>query len=125
MLPQAFGGFERSLVLRDAVCMQCNSFFSRELELKFARDSIEGHARFAQGVTKPSEFKSIASASTSHGELPDRSATRVQRLTRSNEGVERDDRCGGSRWRVGVYTCGDRDLVRGKWDELQQIGRNS
>jgi hypothetical protein len=69
VLPSAFGSFERALVLEKTVCSGCNAFFSGELELKFARDSIEGHARFAQGVRKASAFKPIGAGATSYVEV--------------------------------------------------------
>ncbi|RYZ18022.1 MAG: hypothetical protein EOO70_00140 [Myxococcaceae bacterium] len=68
VVPQAFGLFEANLVL-DCVCKSCNDFFSKELDLKFARDSIEGLDRFKHGVKDPSSYKSLGRRSTSKVEV--------------------------------------------------------
>ncbi len=52
-MPQAFGTFENNLTLKDIVCTDCNHYFSKTLELFFARDSIEAYDRIRLGL-KPS-----------------------------------------------------------------------
>jgi hypothetical protein len=63
VIPQAFGKFERNLVL-DCVCKACNQYFANTIDLKFARDSIEGFDRFESGMKPASEFKSLGPNST-------------------------------------------------------------
>ncbi len=53
VIPQAFGRFKNNWTL-DCVCDQCNHYFSRELELSFARDGAEGYFRLQTGL-KPAE----------------------------------------------------------------------
>ena len=59
VIPQAFGTFENNFTLVNAVCCECNSFFSRELEPTLARDSLEGFDRYHHGQKATSEFKSL------------------------------------------------------------------
>ena len=68
VVPEAFGTFKGNLVL-DCVCQSCNSFFSKELDLKLARDTIEGLERFKSGLKQPQEFKSLGKRSTSRVEI--------------------------------------------------------
>ena len=63
VVPQAFGKFEDNLVL-DCVCSECNGYFGKTLDLKLARDSIEGIDRFWSGMKPVSEFKSMGPRST-------------------------------------------------------------
>jgi hypothetical protein len=63
VIPQAFGKFEGNLVL-DCVCTDCNHYFGGTLDLKLARDSIEGIDRIWTGMKSASEFKSLGSKST-------------------------------------------------------------
>jgi hypothetical protein len=63
VIPQAFGQFEGNLVL-DCVCFECNDYFGRTIDLKFARDSIEGIDRIWSGIKPASEFKSLGRRST-------------------------------------------------------------
>ena len=63
VIPQAFGKFEDNLVL-DCVCQDCNDYFGGTLDLKFARDSIEGLDRFWSGMRPVAEFKSLGARST-------------------------------------------------------------
>jgi hypothetical protein len=59
----AFGKFEGNLVL-DCVCKACNDYFSKHVDLKFARDSVEGFFRFAMGIKSTAEYKSLGPRST-------------------------------------------------------------
>lgn len=54
VIPRAFGTFEQNLTLSDVVCADCNNYFSKSLELFFARDSFEAYDRVIQGL-KPVE----------------------------------------------------------------------
>ena len=54
VMPRAFGTFEQNFTLNDAVCADCNNFFSTNLELFFARDSFEAYDRVKHGL-KPVE----------------------------------------------------------------------
>lgn len=58
VIPQAFGTFENNLTLINCVCKECNSFFSRELELIGGRDSFEGLMRIKLGVKGFEKHKS-------------------------------------------------------------------
>jgi hypothetical protein len=55
VLPEAFGSFEDNLVLIDTVCETCNAYFGNHLELKLARDSIEGLERYEHGIKLPND----------------------------------------------------------------------
>lgn len=57
VLPQSFGTFRDNFTLRGIVCDSCNQYFGDNLELALARDSFEGHSRFAYGVRNPEEFR--------------------------------------------------------------------
>ena len=57
VVPQSFGGFHNNLTLRGLVCNSCNQFFGDTLEIALARDTFEGHSRFAHGVRDPVEFR--------------------------------------------------------------------
>jgi len=57
VLPQSFGTFRNNFTLRNIVCDPCNQYFGDVLELALARDSFEGHSRFAHGVKSPEEFR--------------------------------------------------------------------
>jgi hypothetical protein len=63
VIPQAFGTFQRGLVL-DCVCIECNDYFGATIDLELARDSIEGIDRFWSGLKSPAEFKSLGKRST-------------------------------------------------------------
>ena len=63
VVPTSFGTFEQNLVL-DCVCRGCNSFFSRELELKLGRDTYEGIERFRRGVRSPRDYQTLGRRST-------------------------------------------------------------
>ena len=54
VIPRAFGTFEQNLTLNDIVCAECNSYFSKSIELFFARDSFEAYDRIKRGL-KPVE----------------------------------------------------------------------
>ena len=69
VVPQAFGTFEDNFTLLRTVCIDCNSFFSRELEPWLARDTLEGLDRYLQGHKAPTEFKSMGSRSTARVQI--------------------------------------------------------
>ena len=68
VIPQAFGTFEGNLVL-DCVCKDCNDYFSRELELKLARDTVEGRERVRAGLVKPAAFKTLGRRGTTQAQF--------------------------------------------------------
>jgi hypothetical protein len=70
VLPQAYGTFEKSLVLT-CVCEDCNSYFGRELDLKLARDTAEAIDRVAVGLKDASQFESLGKRSTTYVEIKD------------------------------------------------------
>ena len=53
VVPDAFGTFHQNFVLNDVVCSACNSYFGRTLDLKLARESIEGLDRYENKVRQP------------------------------------------------------------------------
>ncbi len=57
VVPQSFGTFRKNLTLRGIVCNSCNQFFGDTLEIALARDTFEGHSRFAHGVSDPVDFR--------------------------------------------------------------------
>jgi HNH endonuclease len=70
VIPEAFGTFQGNLVL-DCVCQDCNQHFGDTIDLKFARDSIEGIDRFWSGMKSPAEFKSFGHKSTTKVKFKD------------------------------------------------------
>lgn len=50
VIPISFGAFRGALTLVQTVCRECNDFFSKELELFLARDSLWGLLRFRYGL---------------------------------------------------------------------------
>ena len=59
VIPEAFGTFEQNLVLHDCVCVECNSYFGRELDLILSRDSGEALLRLRRGVKPASEARDL------------------------------------------------------------------
>lgn len=60
VIPQMFGTYSGdNLVLHDNVCINCNSFFSRELEDKVSLDSYEAFLRTAKGSKQFKSFKQL------------------------------------------------------------------
>lgn len=57
VLPQSFGRFEQNFTLQGIVCDACNQYFGDQLEIALARDTFEGHSRFAFGVKNPEESR--------------------------------------------------------------------
>jgi hypothetical protein len=53
VIPEAFGTFEQNMVLHHVVCETCNTYFADHLEIKLARDSIEGLNRYKHNVKRP------------------------------------------------------------------------
>lgn len=70
VIPEAFGKFEANLVL-DCVCTDCNGYFGSTLDLKLARDSIEGLDRHWSGMKPAAEFKSLGRRSTTRVRFPE------------------------------------------------------
>lgn len=51
VIPQCFGRFTPdNLVLRNAVCDECNQYFGDKIELYLGRDTIEGVERYKHGI---------------------------------------------------------------------------
>ncbi len=55
VLQNGFGKFREALVLHDAVCEPCNTFFSGSIDIALTRDSVEGLERYRWGVKRPDE----------------------------------------------------------------------
>jgi hypothetical protein len=51
VMPRAFGKFHNNLTLINAVCRECNHYFSKELELFLARDSQWGLMRYRYNLS--------------------------------------------------------------------------
>lgn len=71
IIPQSFGVFKNNFTLNDMVCDDCNKFFGDNLEIEFARDSMEGLMRYDHNIKNPSEFKTIGNRSRRVYRLPD------------------------------------------------------
>lgn len=56
VVPRQLGSFENSPTLIEKVCLDCNRFFGKTLELAFGRDSIEAVYRLRHGQKRPNEF---------------------------------------------------------------------
>ena len=50
VLSQAFGHFKDTLVLHDTVCWDCNSYFDKQLEVRFTRGAVETLLRIDTGL---------------------------------------------------------------------------
>jgi hypothetical protein len=59
VVPQSFGKYPDNLVLRELVCTACNDYFSRALDLRLARDSLEGLERFHHNLTSVKNRSSV------------------------------------------------------------------
>jgi len=57
VLSEAFGRYEKNLVLKELVCEQCNTYFAQNLEPRLARGSYEGIERFKLGVAPKSKSR--------------------------------------------------------------------
>jgi hypothetical protein len=53
VLPEAFGKYEGNFVLKGVVCEACNTYFANHLDIKLARDSIEGLDRYREDRVRP------------------------------------------------------------------------
>lgn len=51
IMPRSFGKFQNGLTLINSVCSECNHYFSKELELFLARDSLWGLMRYRYGLS--------------------------------------------------------------------------
>ncbi len=58
VLSDAFGRYTNALVLHNCVCEECNSYFSRELEIVFTRESFETILRYKEGIKPVNPFGS-------------------------------------------------------------------
>jgi hypothetical protein len=56
VVPDGFGKFKGALVIKNAVCHECNQEFGRTIDLALTRSSVEGYERYRFGVKKPSEI---------------------------------------------------------------------
>jgi hypothetical protein len=52
VIPQSFGTFKNNWTLT-CVCDGCNGYFARELEVAFARDTVEAYLRLEHGLKPP------------------------------------------------------------------------
>ena len=57
VVQEAFGKFQNALVIRDAVCHECNQEFGRTIDLNLSRSSVEGLDRYRFGVKEPAEIE--------------------------------------------------------------------
>ena len=89
VIPEAFGLFDGNFVLT-CVCVACNQFFGDTLELKLARDSLEGHDRVRVGLKDATDFRSLGKRSTTYVEFDGDSAVAGARgyLLAPKEGPE-------------------------------------
>ena len=62
VLQQAFGKFENNLVL-DCVCLACNQAMGDTIDLRLARDTVEGVQRVRAGVTPASKLRGLGAKS--------------------------------------------------------------
>jgi hypothetical protein len=53
VVPETFGKFNSNFVLQETLCESCNSYFGGTLDLKLARQTIEGLDRYDAKVRKP------------------------------------------------------------------------
>src|SRR2546428_6319403 len=63
VMSQSFGLFKNNFTLNGIVCDRCNKYFGDNLEIKLARDTLEGISRYTFGVKEPEEFKSAGKRS--------------------------------------------------------------
>lgn len=56
VLQDGFGAFKHALVLKNAVCHDCNQLFSGTVDIALTRGSLEGLERYQWGVKKPPEI---------------------------------------------------------------------
>ena len=63
VVPQGFGRFGENLVIT-CVCWSCNDYFSKHLDLKLGRDTVEGMQRAKVGIIKSSDFKTLGRRGT-------------------------------------------------------------
>jgi hypothetical protein len=68
VIPEAFGVFEGNFVLT-CVCTDCNTFFGQTVEIKLARDSLEGHDRVRTRLKDAPDFKLLGKRSTTYVEF--------------------------------------------------------
>lgn len=59
VIPEAFGTFDQNFVLHNCVCMECNSYFGRELDLILSRDSGEALLRLRHEIKPVSEARDL------------------------------------------------------------------
>jgi hypothetical protein len=56
VLSQASGHFKDALVLDDTVCWDCNSYFDKQLEVRFTRGAFETLLRIDIGLKEAPKF---------------------------------------------------------------------
>jgi hypothetical protein len=69
VIPQAFGLFDSNNFVLKCVCDACNKCFGDGIDMKLARDSVEGMERINVGLKSPAEYRSLGTRSTSHVEF--------------------------------------------------------
>jgi hypothetical protein len=57
VVPVAFGGFKNAPVLKNQVCVACNSYFGKYLDIALARRAGEGLQRYLSGVRRPEDLE--------------------------------------------------------------------
>jgi len=55
VVPESFGRFRGNFVLKNVICRDCNDYFGRTLDLKLARETVEGLDRYKIGAKSPAQ----------------------------------------------------------------------
>lgn len=72
VVQDSFCDFENPFVIT-CVCTVCNTHFANGIDLKLARDTVEGIERVKEGLVHPSKFKSLGKRSTTHAVFGEKS----------------------------------------------------
>ncbi len=83
VIPRSFGKFRQNLTIH-CVCGECNNFFSRNLELRFARDTGEGVIRYRHRLRESPAYGSGVETFTATIKTPGPLFGAEVRLTASN-----------------------------------------
>ncbi len=59
VMPRAFGTFEHNFTLNNSVCRTCDTYFSQNLELRLARDSLEALDRIPSDSVSPESLTKL------------------------------------------------------------------